>query len=181
MRLIETRSRASRERWQSRFRYVMVDEFQDTNAAQLQLVRMLVAQHSNLCVVGDDDQSIYAWRGADPTNILRFAELFPGAKIVKLEQNYRSTKTILDAANAVIANNKQRHGKVLWSQLGDGESITHAVARDAEDEAKWVAQRDPPAPRRTAGAGTRRRDPLPLEPPGEDPRGGAAHGVESRT
>jgi DNA helicase-2/ATP-dependent DNA helicase PcrA len=117
----------------------MVDEFQDTNPAQLRLVKHLVADHQNLVVVGDDDQSIYSWRGADPTNILRFAELFPGAKIVKLEQNYRSTKTILNAANDVIANNKQRHGKQLWSQHGDGEPITHAVAATPEDEAKWVA------------------------------------------
>ncbi len=127
-------------RWGSRFRFVMVDEFQDTNAAQLRMVRGLVKTHGNLVVVGDDDQSIYSWRGADPTNILRFAELFPGAKIVKLEQNYRSTKTILGAANTVIANNKQRHGKQLWSQIGDGEIITHAVAATPEDEAKWVAR-----------------------------------------
>jgi superfamily I DNA/RNA helicase len=129
-----------RERWASRFHYVMVDEFQDTNAAQLRMVRCLVEQHGNLCVVGDDDQSIYSWRGADPTNILRFEKLFPGAKVVKLEQNYRSTKNVLAAANAVIGNNKDRHGKTLWSQLGDGEPITHAVAATAEDEAKWVAR-----------------------------------------
>ena len=127
-------------RWAERFRFVMVDEFQDTNRAQLKMVEHLVGDHKNLCVVGDDDQSIYSWRGADPTNILRFAELFPGAKIVKLEQNYRSTKTILAAANDVIANNKQRHGKKLWSQIGAGESITHAVAATAEDEARWVAR-----------------------------------------
>jgi len=128
-----------RRRWASKFRFVMVDEFQDTNAAQLRMVRHLVADHGNLCVVGDDDQSIYSWRGADPSNILKFGELFPGAKIVKLEQNYRSTKTILAAANTVIANNTQRHGKQLWSNLGDGEVITHAVAATPEDEAKWVA------------------------------------------
>ncbi len=129
-----------RERWASKYRFVMVDEFQDTNAAQLRMVKHLVADHGNLCVVGDDDQSIYSWRGADPTNILRFAEMFPGAKVVKLEQNYRSTKTILAAANTVIANNKQRHGKELWSQIGDGEIITHAVAATPEDEAKFVAR-----------------------------------------
>ncbi|HEU0030908.1 MAG TPA: UvrD-helicase domain-containing protein [Kofleriaceae bacterium] len=127
-------------RWAEKFRFVMVDEFQDTNRAQLELVKQLVVDHGNLCVVGDDDQSIYSWRGADPSNILRFGELFPGAKIVKLEQNYRSTKTILAAANDVIANNKQRHGKQLWSQLGDGEPITHAVAPTAEDEARWIAR-----------------------------------------
>ena len=127
-------------KWAERFRFVMVDEFQDTNRAQLKMVEHLVSEHKNLCVVGDDDQSIYSWRGADPTNILRFAELFPGAKIVKLEQNYRSTKTILAAANDVIANNKQRHGKQLWSNLGAGDAITHAVAATAEDEARWIAR-----------------------------------------
>jgi DNA helicase-2/ATP-dependent DNA helicase PcrA len=129
-----------RRRWTERFHYVMVDEFQDTNAAQLRMVRALVEQHGNLVVVGDDDQSIYSWRGADPTNILRFAELFPGAKIVKLEQNYRSTTSILAAANTVIANNTKRHGKTLWSQLPAGEPITHAVAATAEAEAQWVAR-----------------------------------------
>jgi DNA helicase-2/ATP-dependent DNA helicase PcrA len=138
VRLFERDAEVAR-RWGERFRFVMVDEFQDTNPAQLRLVKHLVTGHNNLVVVGDDDQSIYSWRGADPTNILRFAELFPGAKIVKLEQNYRSTKTILSAANDVIANNKQRHGKQLWSQHGAGEPIIHAVAATAEDEAKWVA------------------------------------------
>jgi superfamily I DNA/RNA helicase len=128
------------ERWASKYRYVMVDEFQDTNVAQLRMVKHLVSQHGNLCVVGDDDQSIYSWRGADPTNILRFAELFPGAKVVKLEQNYRSTKTILTAANTVIANNKNRHGKELWSEVKGDDPIIHAVALTPEDEAKWVAR-----------------------------------------
>jgi DNA helicase-2/ATP-dependent DNA helicase PcrA len=138
VRLFERDAEAAR-RWTERFRFVMVDEFQDTNAAQLRLVKHLVADHQNLVVVGDDDQSIYSWRGADPTNILRFTELFPGARIVKLEQNYRSTKTILHAANQVISNNQKRHGKQLWSQHGDGEMITHAVAATAEDEARWIA------------------------------------------
>jgi superfamily I DNA/RNA helicase len=138
VRLFE-RDPAVHRRWAERFRFVMVDEFQDTNAAQLRLVRHLVADHQNLVVVGDDDQSIYSWRGADPTNILRFAELFPGAQIVKLEQNYRSSKTILAAANQVIANNPRRHGKQLWSHHDAGEPITHAVAATAEDEARWVA------------------------------------------
>lgn len=139
VRLFERDAEAG-QRWAERFRFVMVDEFQDTNRAQLKLVGHLVRSHNNLCVVGDDDQSIYSWRGADPTNILRFGELYPGAKIVKLEQNYRSTKTILSAANTVIANNKLRHGKSLWSQHAAGEPITHAVAATPEDEAKWVAQ-----------------------------------------
>ena len=134
------RDAEARARWTGRYRYVMVDEFQDTNRAQLRMVQSLVERHGNLCVVGDDDQSIYSWRGADPANILGFDKVFPGAKIVKLEQNYRSTKMILAAANEVIANNPKRHGKKLWSQLGDGELITHAVAATAEDEAKWVAR-----------------------------------------
>jgi DNA helicase-2/ATP-dependent DNA helicase PcrA len=134
------RDAAVRDKWAGRYEFVLVDEFQDTNRAQLRMVQALVANHSNLCVVGDDDQSIYSWRGADPTNILEFDKLFPSAKIVRLEQNYRSTKTILAAANAVIANNKDRHGKALWSQLGDGELLTHAVAATAEDEAKWIAR-----------------------------------------
>jgi DNA helicase-2/ATP-dependent DNA helicase PcrA len=129
-----------RAKWAARFRYVMVDEFQDTNKAQLRMIQALVAEHRNLVVVGDDDQSIYSWRGADPSNILGFDKIFTGAKVVKLEQNYRSTKSILAAANAVIANNKDRHGKQLWSQLGAGEAITHAVAATAEDEARWIAR-----------------------------------------
>jgi superfamily I DNA/RNA helicase len=139
VRLFERDAEVGR-RWAERFRFVMVDEFQDTNRAQLRLVEHLTRDHKNLVVVGDDDQSIYSWRGADPTNILRFGDRFAGAKVVKLEQNYRSTRTILGAANQVIANNKQRHGKQLWSQLGEGEPITHAVAATPEDEAKWVAR-----------------------------------------
>jgi superfamily I DNA/RNA helicase len=139
VRLFERDAEVGR-RWAERFRFVMVDEFQDTNAAQLRLVKHLVAGHNNLVVVGDDDQSIYSWRGADPTNILRFVELFPGARVVKLEQNYRSTKTILAAANEVIAHNQHRHGKQLWSQHDQGEPIVHAVAATAEDEARWVAR-----------------------------------------
>ena len=123
------------QRWAERFQYVMVDEFQDTNRAQLRLVKHLVRDHSNLVVVGDDDQSIYSWRGAEPKNILEFEGAFPGAKTVKLEQNYRSTKRILAAANEVIANNVQRHGTTLWSQLPDGEIITQAVAATSEVEA----------------------------------------------
>lgn len=133
------RDREVRERWQTRFRFVLVDEYQDTNKAQVSFVRELVTRHHNLTVVGDDDQSIYAWRGADPGNILGFADAFAGATTVKLEQNYRSSKTILDAANAVIAHNKDRHGKTLWSEHGAGELITHAVAPDVETESKWVA------------------------------------------
>ena len=137
VRLLDT-DETVRARWHERFHYVMVDEYQDTNKAQLMLVKHLVAAHGNLCVVGDDDQSIYSWRGADPTNILHFDRMFPGAKVVKLEQNYRSTTTILEAANAVISNNKDRHGKTLWSALGQGDKIVHAVAPDVDIEAQFV-------------------------------------------
>ncbi|GAB4559065.1 MAG: UvrD-helicase domain-containing protein [Haliangiales bacterium] len=129
-----------RSRWQAKFRYLMVDEYQDTNRAQLMFVKQLVADHQNLCVVGDDDQSIYSWRGADPTNILHFDRMFEDARVVKLEQNYRSTPTILAAANAVIANNSQRHGKELWSDLSDGAKIAHVVANDVEMEARFVVR-----------------------------------------
>jgi DNA helicase-2/ATP-dependent DNA helicase PcrA len=128
-----------RDRWQARFRYVMVDEYQDTNRSQLLLLRHLVAAHGNLCVVGDDDQSIYAWRGADTSNILDFERQFPGADKVALEQNYRSTPTILAAANAVIANNGRRHGKQLFSTQADGEKIQLVVGESAEAEADFVA------------------------------------------
>jgi superfamily I DNA/RNA helicase len=137
VRLLDERAEV-RERWGNRFRFVMVDEYQDTNRAQLMLVRHLVDAHGNLCVVGDDDQSIYSWRGADPTNILNFEHMFPGAQVVKLEQNYRSTPTILAAANAVIANNAVRHGKKLWSDLPDGERIIAAVANDPDEEVRYV-------------------------------------------
>jgi DNA helicase-2/ATP-dependent DNA helicase PcrA len=139
VRLLDENQRV-RERWQNKFRYVMVDEYQDTNRAQLMFVKHLVAEHENLCVVGDDDQSIYSWRGADPTNILHFDRMFPAARVVKLEQNYRSTPTILGAANAVIANNTDRHGKELWSDLGDGDKIVHAVAVDVDAEVRFVAR-----------------------------------------
>lgn len=121
-----------------RFRYVMVDEFQDTNRVQYQLVRLLVAEHRNLCVVGDDDQSIYAWRGADPRNILELEGDFPDLRVVKLEQNYRSTRNILDAANGVIANNTSRREKKLWSRHEQGRPIDWIVCGDEEHEAKMV-------------------------------------------
>jgi superfamily I DNA/RNA helicase len=139
VRLLDENERV-RERWQNKFRYVMVDEYQDTNRAQLMFVKHLVTGHENLCVVGDDDQSIYSWRGADPTNILHFDRMFPSARVVKLEQNYRSTPTILNAANAVIAHNSDRHGKELWSDVADGDKIVHAVAVDVEAEARFVAR-----------------------------------------
>ncbi|MBI5091972.1 MAG: UvrD-helicase domain-containing protein [Candidatus Hydrogenedentes bacterium] len=126
-------------RYQERFRYVLVDEFQDTNTVQYELLRILVDKSRNLCVVGDDDQSIYAWRGADPRNILEFHRRFPGARVITLDQNYRSTEMILNAANHVIANNQQRREKRLWSSLGAGRPIDWIITSNEEHEAKMVA------------------------------------------
>ena len=130
-----------RERWQKRFRFMLVDEYQDTNHAQLELLRLVAGDHRpNITVVGDDDQSIYAWRGADVTNILAFEEHFPGAKVVKLEQNYRSTKPILDAANAVIgAMPGKKYKKELFTELGDGDPIQLVNCALPEVEASFVA------------------------------------------
>jgi superfamily I DNA/RNA helicase len=118
----------------------MVDEYQDTNRAQLHLIKELVARHGNLCAVGDDDQSIYAWRGADPSGILRFEDDFPGARVVVLDQNYRSTPTILDAANRVIANNTDRRGKQLWSDKRPGQRVIAVVTTEPVEEARFVAR-----------------------------------------
>jgi DNA helicase-2/ATP-dependent DNA helicase PcrA len=123
-------------RYQKQYHYVMVDEYQDTNRTQYELLSALVAVHRNLCVVGDDDQSIYAWRGAGIENILDFEREFEEAKVIRLEQNYRSTTTILDAANSVIANNRQRRAKKLWSDLGTGRAIDWIVTGDDDHEAK---------------------------------------------
>jgi len=121
------------------YQYLMVDEYQDTNSVQFQLVGTLAGERANLCVVGDDDQSIYGWRGADVGNILEFDQQFPGATVIRLEQNYRSTATILDAANAVIANNSERHAKRLWSEQDRGDEILCVRADDEQDEATFVA------------------------------------------
>ncbi len=127
-----------RERYHRRFRYVMVDEYQDTSYAQYRLVSLLTGAHRNLCVVGDDDQSIYRFRGATVENILGFENAFPGAGVIRLEQNYRSTSRILDAANEVISHNTGRKGKKLWTDVGDGERITVYRADDETDEARFV-------------------------------------------
>ncbi|MCZ7527523.1 MAG: DNA helicase PcrA [Acidimicrobiia bacterium] len=126
------------ERWRHRFRHVLVDEFQDTNAAQWELVRLLGEEHRNVMAVGDQDQSIYRFRGADYRNLLRFEEVFPDATVIVLEQNYRSTQRILDAANAIIANNAARRPKHLWTEQLGGELLTRYQAEDEHDEASFV-------------------------------------------
>ncbi|MGL6014550.1 MAG: DNA helicase PcrA, partial [Selenomonadaceae bacterium] len=128
-----------RQKYQARFKYILVDEYQDTNGAQYQLTKILAARHHNLCVVGDADQSIYGWRGADIRNIMDFESDYPEAKTVKLEQNYRSTQNILAAANAVIENNRNRKAKELWTENVVGEKITSYQAGDERDEAQFVA------------------------------------------
>lgn len=122
-----------------RFRYVMVDEYQDTNRAQLELLRHLASEHLNVCVVGDDDQCIYSWRGAEVRNILDFETIFPGAKEVRLQQNYRSNQTILDAANAVIEKNPERRPKRMWTEVVGGPKIQVVTAATEEEEARYVA------------------------------------------
>ena len=127
------------ESYQERFRYIMVDEYQDTNTVQFKLISILAKKYHNLCVVGDDDQSIYKFRGANIKNILDFEEVFPDAKVVKLEQNYRSTKHILDTANAVIAHNRGRKEKALWTENGEGEPVFFQQFQTGYDEAEYVA------------------------------------------
>ena len=129
----------AREYYQQKFRYVVVDEYQDTSVAQFHLVRLLAGGTNNVCVVGDDDQSIYKFRGATIENILNFEQVFAGAKTIRLEQNYRSTSNILDAANSVIKNNNGRKGKTLWTQNGDGEKVHHYTSSNEQDEASHIA------------------------------------------
>ena len=126
------------ETYQNRFQYIMVDEYQDTNSVQFQFIHLLASKHKNICVVGDDDQSIYKFRGADITNILGFEDAFPGAYVVKLEQNYRSTTSILDVANEVIRHNHSRKEKRLWSEKGQGEQVTFSLFDNGYDEADAV-------------------------------------------
>ena len=130
-----------REYYQNRFRYIMIDEYQDTNYAQYRLTSVLAAKHHNICVVGDDDQSIYKFRGATIENILNFEDQYTNARTIRLEQNYRSTQTILDAANAVIAHNLGRKGKNLWTANGTGEKITLHTADDEFQEARYIVSR----------------------------------------
>ena len=131
---------AALEACRARYRQVMVDEYQDTNAAQFQLVQALTQEHRNLCVVGDDDQSIYGWRGAEIANLLEMEKHYPEVNLIRLEQNYRSTNTILGAANAIIKNNLRRRGKNLWSQKGEGEKIALHTFRDDDEEARSVVE-----------------------------------------
>jgi DNA helicase-2/ATP-dependent DNA helicase PcrA len=130
-----------RERYNDRFRYLLVDEYQDTNQLQFALIRLLTEKQQNICVVGDPDQSIYRWRGADITNILKFEEHFPTAKVIRLEENYRSTQNILDLASGVIKHNVERKEKALWTQNPAGEKIRYYQALDAESEARFVASK----------------------------------------
>ncbi len=127
------------DKYRQRFHYILVDEFQDTNQVQYRLIHLLASGHGNLCVVGDDDQSIYRWRGAEVGNILGFERDYPGCETIRLEQNYRSTKTILDAAGAVVAHNLGRKAKKLWTENRDGEPITLEVLPDDREEARYLA------------------------------------------
>jgi len=131
---------AVRTKYQNQFQYIMVDEYQDTNHAQYRLIQLLAKAHQNICVVGDDWQSIYSWRGANYENILNFEKDYPKAKIVKLERNYRSTQTILDAAGAVISKNSARSEKTLWTQAGSGEKIHIVQVRDELEEGRYIVQ-----------------------------------------
>ncbi len=130
-----------RERYQRRWRFLLVDEYQDTNRPQYELMKLLAGEHKNVCAVGDEDQSIYSWRGADIRNILEFEQDFPEAKIVRLEQNYRSTQVILQAAGAVVANNLRRKGKKLWTERQGGSLIGYYEAPDGENEALFIADK----------------------------------------
>jgi DNA helicase-2/ATP-dependent DNA helicase PcrA len=138
VRLLQT-DQPTREAWNRRLSYVMVDEYQDTNRSQYELMRLLTEEHRNVCVVGDEDQSIYSWRGADIRNILDFERDFPNAKTIRLEQNYRSTKNILAAAGAVVENNKARKGKKLWTESDAGSLLGLYAGFDAENEALFIA------------------------------------------
>src|SRR5207253_6365324 len=131
----------AQEKWQKAFRYVLVDEYQDTNHAQYKFLQLMAEKHKNLFAVGDPDQSIYAFRGADIRNIMEFERDFPGTRVIPLEQNYRSTNTILRGANSVIANNRERKPKELWSELGEGEPVRVLEVEDEHAEARFVAAR----------------------------------------
>ncbi|HZM99247.1 MAG TPA: UvrD-helicase domain-containing protein [Pyrinomonadaceae bacterium] len=130
-----------REKYNNKFRYILVDEYQDTNSLQFALIRLITEKSQNICVVGDEDQSIYKWRGADISNILNFEKHYPNTKTIRLEQNYRSTQTILDVAGAVVKNNLERKGKTLWTSNPRGGRVGYYQAFDADAEARWVASK----------------------------------------
>jgi DNA helicase-2/ATP-dependent DNA helicase PcrA len=130
-----------REKYQNKFKYILVDEFQDTNIAQNEIILILSEKHKNICVVGDDDQSIYSWRGAEIKNIINFDKKFNEVGVIKLEQNYRSTQNILDAANFLISNNESRKQKKLWTDNPKGELITKYLASDERDEVRFLVQK----------------------------------------
>ncbi|MBV8477511.1 MAG: UvrD-helicase domain-containing protein, partial [Acidobacteria bacterium] len=140
VRLLKTVPRVT-ERYHRRFQHILVDEYQDTNRPQYELMRLLAGSRHNVCAVGDEDQSIYSWRGADIRNILQFEEAFPEAKVIRLEQNYRSTQNILEAASAVVSHNLRRRGKKLWTDRQGGSRIGYYEAPDGENEALYVADR----------------------------------------
>ena len=144
--------------YQARFKYILVDEYQDTNVAQYLFLRLLAAQHKNICCVGDDDQSIYGWRGAEVGNILKFEKDFPGAVVIRLEQNYRSTPHILAAASGVISANQDRLGKTLWTAANEGERVRLIGHWDGEEEARWIAEEI-----EAHQQGTRGNDPVDLD------------------
>ncbi len=146
------------EKYQNWFRYILVDEYQDTNVAQYLWLRLLAGGHRNICCVGDDDQSIYGWRGAEVGNILRFEQDFPGAKVIRLEQNYRSTPHILAAAAGVISGNKDRLGKTLWTDLNEGEKVRLIGHWDGDEESRWIGEEIESYQR-----GTRGLDPVGLD------------------
>jgi DNA helicase-2/ATP-dependent DNA helicase PcrA len=138
VRVFETHPHLAQQ-YSQRYQYLLVDEYQDTNSIQFKLLKHLTSTHDNLCVVGDDDQSIYSWRGADPTHILGFKQSFPKAKVITLSQNYRSHQQILNAAHDVIQHNKKRHAKKLWSSRKEGEILQSVLLEDDAAEAEWVA------------------------------------------
>src|SRR5262245_20005860 len=139
VRLLKSSSEV-RERYQRRYEYLLIDEYQDTNRPQYELIKLLAGAQHNVCVVGDEDQSIYSWRGADIRNILEFEKDFPEARIIRLEQNYRSTRAILEAASAVVANNVKRKGKTLWTARQGGNRIGYYEAPDGENESRFAAE-----------------------------------------
>ena len=162
------------EDYHRRYRYIMVDEYQDTNVAQYQWLRLFAQGSQNICCVGDDDQSIYGWRGAEVGNILRFEKDFPGAKVIRLEQNYRSTGHILNAAAGVIANNDGRLGKTLWSDAGDGDIVSVRGLWDGPAEARWVCEEVEQLHRRNTQFLSSLRKQGSLDLTAEDPRAGKA-------